>query len=75
MGRSNNYYSCLCWRRHSLEIRIMYNFTPKEVMDEVRKTFDEPMCLDFLEDAMTEKTIEDAAQVIILDSAYWNDTW
>jgi len=53
----------------------MYNFTPKEVMDEVRKTFDEPMCLDFLEDAMTEKTIEDAAQVIILDSAYWNDTW
>jgi len=53
----------------------MYNFTTKEVLDEVRKTFDEPMCLDFLEDAMQEEKIEDAATVIILDSAYWNGTW
>lgn len=53
----------------------MYNFTEEEVFAEVRKTFDEPLCLDMLDDARREETIEEAATVIILDSAYWNGTF
>ena len=51
-----------------------YNFTEQEVLDEVRKTFDEEICLDFMDDARTQDTIERAAEVIIIDSAFWNGT-
>lgn len=54
---------------------MKYNFTEDEVIAEVRKTFDEPICLDFLDDARGEDTIESAAETIICDSAYWNGTW
>jgi len=53
----------------------MYNFTKNEVLAEVRKTFKEPVCLDFIEDARQEETIQDAATVIIVDSAFWNGTF
>ena len=52
-----------------------FNFTEEEVIAEVRKTFDEPICLDYMEDARGEDTIEGAAETIICDSAYWNGTW
>jgi hypothetical protein len=51
------------------------NFTEEEVLAEVRKIFDEDICLDMMEDARTERTIEDAASLIICDSALWNGTW
>jgi len=54
---------------------MTYNFTEMEVLREVRKTFDEPMCLDFIDDARCEDTIENAAEVIIIDSAFWNGTF
>lgn len=53
----------------------MYKFTEEQVLAEVRKTFDEALCLDMLEEARCAETIQDAARVIILDSAYWNGTW
>jgi len=53
----------------------MYNFTEDEVIAEVRKTFDEPICLDFLDDACRANTIEEAAEGIIIDSALWNGTF
>ena len=53
----------------------MYNFTENEVLAEVRRTFKEQICFDFMEDARKEDTIQDAATVIILDSAYWNGTF
>ena len=52
-----------------------YNFTKNEVLAEVRRTFKEEICLDMMDDARCEETIEDAAEVIILNSAYWNGTW
>ena len=53
----------------------MYNFTENQVLAEVRRTFKEQVCLDFMEDARKEDTVQDAATVIILDSAYWNGTF
>ena len=53
----------------------MYHFTENEVLKEVRRTFKEEICLDFMADARCEETIHDAATVIILDSAYWNGTF
>lgn len=52
----------------------MYNFTEEEVLTEIRKTFDEPICLDFMDDARQSETIEQAAECIIIDSALWNGT-
>ncbi len=54
---------------------MYYNFTENEVLKEVRRTFKEEVCLDFMEDARCEETIQDAATVIVLDSAYWNGTF
>ena len=52
-----------------------YNFTEDEVIAEIRKTFDEDICLDFIDDARCEDTIERAAEVIMIDSALWNGTF
>ena len=55
---------------------MKYNFTEQEVLDAVRADgFDEDICLDMIDDARCEETLEDAARVIILDSAYWNGTF
>ena len=53
---------------------MRYNFTEDEIIEEIRKTFDEEICLDFIEDARCSDTIEHAAECIIIDSALWNGT-
>lgn len=53
----------------------MYYFTADEVIAEVRKDFDEPICLDFIDDARQEKDIKNAASIIMIDSALWNGTF
>lgn len=57
-----------------------YNFTEQQVLDAITTYradtgFDEPVCLDMLNDAREADTLEDAVNIIIVDSAYWNGTW
>jgi hypothetical protein len=47
-------------------------FTEQEVVTEARKQYGKPVCLDMLEDAMRQETLEEAVRVIVLDSAYWD---
>ena len=53
---------------------MSYNFTEDEVLNAVKATFDEPICMDMIDDARCEPTLLDAVEVIIIDSAYWNGT-
>lgn len=53
-----------------------FNFTEEEVLEALKNSdFDEPMCLDMLDDAREADTLEDAVNIIIIDSAYWNGTF
>lgn len=47
-------------------------FTTNEVTDLAHKIYGKSICTDFLKDAMKEPTLFDAADVLVLDSAYWN---
>lgn len=48
-------------------------FTKEQLLTQVKKVYNGPICTDFLEDAMKEPDIESAAQILVLDSAYWNN--
>ena len=50
-------------------------FTEEQVIELAREMYGKPICLDMLKDAMMKETVEDAAQVLIIDSAYWDGTF
>jgi hypothetical protein len=47
-------------------------FSEQEVIAEVRKTYKKSICLDRLDEACRCKTLQKAADVIIMDSDYWD---
>ena len=55
----------------------MNNFTELQIVTYLREeeNFDEPLCLDFMDDACNADSIEDAASMIMIDSALWNGTF
>lgn len=50
----------------------MLNFTEEEVIEFAFKKYGKPISTDYLSDAMKEETIEEAAEVLIIDSVYWD---
>ncbi len=47
-------------------------FTEEQIFAEIRKTFNHPVCVDKLREAKFAETIEEAAQIIIMDTEYWD---
>lgn len=50
----------------------MAKFTEQEVIERAKEIYKSAVCLDMLDDAMKEKTVEEAAMVLVLDSSYWD---
>ncbi len=50
-------------------------FTEEQIFAEIKKTYNRPICVDKLRDAMFAETIQEAAQIIIMDTEYWADEW
>ena len=50
----------------------MAKFTRHDVVAKAFEIYGKPVCVDMLDDAMLEPTLEDAVDVIILDSQYWD---
>ena len=50
-------------------------FTREELIAAAVKAYGGPVCADFIDDAMQEETLEDAVEVIVIDSAYWDGTY
>lgn len=50
----------------------MNTFTEEDVKREARRQYGKPICIDQLAEAMQQETLEEAVQVILLDSAYWD---
>lgn len=51
----------------------MKNFTEEQVRAEARRIYGKPISIDMIDEAMREDTLEEAVQVIILDSTYWDE--
>lgn len=47
-------------------------FSREEVISHVRKTYNDDICLDFIDDAMNTDSLDEAAEIIIVDSELWN---
>ena len=50
----------------------MATFTVEDVKAEARRQYGKPISIDYMEDAMQEPTLQDAVNVILLDSACWD---
>lgn len=46
--------------------------TEDEVIKEARRRYGAPVCLDLLEDAMSIGDFEEAVEIILIDSYYWD---
>lgn len=50
----------------------MAAFTPEQVKAEARRQYGHPICINLMDEAMQEDTLEEAVLVIVMDSAYWD---
>lgn len=50
----------------------MENFTEEDVRREARRQYGKKICIDQLNEAMRQPTLQEAVQVIIMDSEYWD---
>jgi len=50
-------------------------FTREEVIRLAAEKYGDSVCLDFIEEAMEEDTLEAAAQVVIDGSWFWDSYW
>lgn len=48
-------------------------FTEEEIIKAALKEYGRPVCIDMIEDAMKAKTIEEAVEIIVCDSYYWDN--
>jgi hypothetical protein len=51
----------------------MAKFTEAELVDLAHKQYGKPISLDMLEEAMKYDAIEEAAELLIIDSQYWDN--
>lgn len=47
-------------------------FTEQQVIDGAKSQYKGSVCLDQLDEAMRQKTLQEAIDIIVLDSAYWD---
>ena len=47
-------------------------FTEEEIIAASKKEYDGHICVDRIKDAMKAKTFEEAVQIIVDDSMYWD---
>lgn len=47
-------------------------FTEEELVKAASKKYGKPISVDMLDDAMTQPTLEQAIEVLIIDSVYWD---
>ena len=50
-------------------------FTEKEIIAAAKEEYDGPICVDMIEDAMKAETLEEAVQIIVSDTYYWDEYW
>ena len=50
----------------------MSKFTKEEVISAAKAKYGKPVSIDLFDDAMTCDTLEEAALVLVLDSAMWD---
>lgn len=48
------------------------DMTREEIIKEARKRYGAPVCVDFINDALEADSFEDAVEVIVTDSYYWD---
>jgi hypothetical protein len=48
-------------------------FTKEEVIKAARKEYGSPVCIDMIDEAMKAKTLEEAVEIIVCDSYYWDN--
>lgn len=48
------------------------SFTKEDVINTAFAKYGKPVSTDMIDDAMLEKTLADAVEVIIVDSMYWD---
>lgn len=56
------------------DCRCCMHFTEEEVIALAKKKYGKPVCVDHLSDAMMCDTLEEAAQTLIDDSVYWDES-
>lgn len=47
-------------------------FTEEEIIEAALKEYGSPVCIDMIKDAMKAETLEEAVQIIVDDSMYWD---
>jgi hypothetical protein len=48
------------------------SFTKEQVIKTAAEKYGKPVCIDFIDDAMRCETLEEAVELIITDSYYWD---
>ena len=48
------------------------NFTEEQILEAVKKVYDKGICTDFMDDALCAETLEEAVEILVVDSAFWN---
>jgi len=50
----------------------MTGFTREDVIAAAKAKYGKPICVDAMDEAMLESTLDEAVLVILLQSAYWD---
>lgn len=50
------------------------HFTREDVVSTARMRYGRPVCVDLIEDALECETLEEAVDLILFDSQYWDGT-
>lgn len=54
----------------------MYNkFTEEDVIKAARETYGKPICTDLIKEAMLRDTLEEAVDILLFDSMFWDGVY
>ena len=53
----------------------MGNFTSEQVVERAKQIYKKPVCIDLIDEAIKEPTLEKAALMLIDDSMFWDGSW